>query len=194
MTYKILSGHSGIVEPHADMYMHVFNIEAEEPDASYGYEFDLCDLTSGNCSTYEYSEPFNLGCSAFNDTFTVSVNKYLVSDHQFLGNVAYGSLLCLYVRREFRALTPADLNRTISAMWVMYELEEAEGQEIYGEHFHNYARLLEYHYFNAAWKDADHIHEGNGFLPQHMKMDLIFQKSMQAIDPFITLPYWDFTM
>lgn len=41
---------------------------------------------------------------------------------------------------------------------------------------------------------TDHIHEGNGFLAQHMKMDLIFEQAMQAVDASVTLPYWDFTI
>jgi Common central domain of tyrosinase len=42
--------------------------------------------------------------------------------------------------------------------------------------------------------DADHIHEGNGFIAQHIKMTNIFEKAMQAVDPSISLPYWDFTI
>jgi putative NIF3 family GTP cyclohydrolase 1 type 2 len=40
--------------------------------------------------------------------------------------------------------------------------------------------LLKIHHFNAAWQDSDHIHEGNGFLAQHMKMTNIFESAMQA--------------
>ena len=47
---------------------------------------------------------------------------------------------------------------------------------------------------HVSLRDEDHIHEGNGFITQHIKMDLIFQASMQAVDPSVTLPYWDFTM
>lgn len=50
------------------------------------------------------------------------------------------------------------------------------------------------HDFNAAWRDADHIHEGLGFLPQHMKMTNIFELAMQAVDPSVSLFFWDFTI
>jgi hypothetical protein len=50
--------------------------------------------------------------------------------------------------------------------------------------------LLDFHYFMAAWQDADHAHEGTGFLAQHVKMANIFEKSLQAVNPSVALPYW----
>jgi MFS family permease len=47
--------------------------------------------------------------------------------------------------------------------------------------------------FNAAWQDADHIHEGLGFLPQHIKLSNLFELSLQAVNPSLSLPYWEFT-
>ena len=50
------------------------------------------------------------------------------------------------------------------------------------------------HNFNAAWRDGDHIHEGLGFLTQHTKLSNMFELAMQAVDPSVTLPYWDYTI
>lgn len=33
-----------------------------------------------------------------------------------------------------------------------------------------------------------------GFLPQHVKMTNLFEQAMQAVDPSVALPYWDFTI
>jgi len=34
---------------------------------------------------------------------------------------------------------------------------------------------------NIGWQDADHIHEGLGFLPQHLKMSNIFELGINCI-------------
>lgn len=40
----------------------------------------------------------------------------------------------------------------------------------------------------------DHIHEGLGFIPQHLKMTNMFESAMQAVDPSVSLFYWDYTI
>jgi hypothetical protein len=73
-------------------------------------------------------------------------------------------------------------------------VKEEDGQTLYGSDYHDSLFLLKMHHFNAAWQEADHIHEGNGFLMQHLKMTEIYEKSMQAVNPAVSLPYWDFTI
>ena len=41
---------------------------------------------------------------------------------------------------------------------------------------------------------SDHFHEGAGFVTSHVAISLMFEQSLQAIDPSIALPYWDFTI
>jgi len=100
----------------------------------------------------------------------------------------------MYVRREIRALTSADLEATMDAMFTLWGTSDADGQDLYGEEYLSSKYLTEMHYFNAAWKDGDHIHEGNGFLLQHVKMSNLFEKAIQAVNPSVSLPYWDFTI
>lgn len=187
LKYKILQGHSGVVEPFADMYFQVL----DDDSVARQLKFSVCPSDDSGCFDVMNGDSFNIDCTPRKDTFAVSLTENRGGDWAEVGN---GFLKCMYVRRELRSLTQEDLDKTVSAMYKMWELEEDEGQALYGENFHNYARLLEYHYFNAAWQDADHVHEGNGFLPQHMKMDLIFSRSLTAIDPSVSLMYWDFTM
>jgi len=200
LKYKFLEGYHGVVEPNADMYPYVFAEEeaAEEGDETYYYTYTVCqegDETQDGCTTeHLYTEPFNKACTPLEDTYSITVYQYETATKAKTGLEQTGAVMCVYVRREIRALSSADLTKTMDAMWKMWELEEDEGQALYGENFRNFAYLLEYHYFNAAWQDADHIHEGNGFLTQHVKMDGIFETSMQAVDPSISLPYWDFTV
>ena len=38
------------------------------------------------------------------------------------------------------------------------------------------------------------MHDGLGFLTQHIALSLAFEQSMQAVNPRVALPYWDFTI
>lgn len=189
--YKFLSNFAGIVEPYATMHIVVFS----EPDSDMAlsaelYSYSICSTDDDglNCTDYSGGSSFKLPCSA-GDEFFVTITDSLMN-----ATIGDGYLRCSYVRRELRSLTEQDLSATITAMWQMWDMEEDDGQSLYGSDFHNYAQLLEFHFFGAAWQDADHVHEGNGFLPQHLKMDMIFSKSLTAIDPSVSLFYWDFTI
>lgn len=72
-------------------------------------------------------------------------------------------------------------------------MSEEEGQELYGSNYHSIDWFTEAHMFNAAQRDSDHIHEGLGFLPQHVKITNIFELAVQAVNPAVALPYWDYT-
>jgi hypothetical protein len=102
--------------------------------------------------------------------------------------------MCIYVRREIRKMSEVDLGAALEALYTMYSVSTVDGQELYGDQFHSYAYYLNFHHFNSAWQDADHIHEGNGFLLQHIKMTNMVEMSMQSVNPVVTLPYWDFTI
>lgn len=65
----------------------------------------------------------------------------------------------MYVRREIRALSDADLNTFLDAAYKMWDMDLEEGRSIFGENYKTNAYLVEFHHFNAAWQDADHIHE-----------------------------------
>jgi len=210
--YKFLDAYSGVVEPYADMWVYPLDGADEEPQDGFNYKYTICaegdgatitvnvDVATGEtqevqCVTADSLDAsFNFDCTPLEDTFSITVEKEDATTGEATGDVAQGKLMCVYVRREFRALTEADLEKTMDSMWKMWEVSEEEGQELYGDDFHNYAYLLEFHYFNAAWIHSDHIHEGNGFMAQHIKMSNIFEKSMQRVDPSISLPYWDFTI
>ena len=79
-----------------------------------------------------------------------------------------------------RDLTSDDLSSTLDIMYKLWEVSEEEGQELFGENFHSASYFSEAHNFNAAWRDADHIHEGLGFIPQHIKLTNMFEESMQV--------------
>jgi hypothetical protein len=133
----------------------------------------------------------NVTCDAF-DKFYIYVTEFDLSTEK-MTRTTTGAGLCMYVRREIRSLSDEDLSATMDAMYALWEYDQDEGEELYGSFYMAASTLLKFHHFNSAWQDADHIHEGNGFILQHIKQTNIFEKSMQAVDPSVSLPYWDFT-
>jgi hypothetical protein len=188
--YNFLENYDGIVEPYADMWL---NVTSDADD--YYYKYNICDTTTNECiNGKDYEDTFNFGCTTNIDTFTVTIVEYKLKNGVKTGQSTTGNFLCMYVRREFRSLTDADLDKTMESMWALWKYDDSTGQSIYGDDYHNYKYLLNFHYFNAGWMHSDHIHEGNGFAAQHIKMSNMFEVSMQAVDPSVTLPYWDFTI
>ena len=42
--------------------------------------------------------------------------------------------------------------------------------------------------------DCDHWHEGAGFVGSHMALTLEYEQALQAVNPVLSVPYWDFTL
>jgi hypothetical protein len=86
-------------------------------------------------------------------------------------------------------LNKADLNTFLDASHTLWELTDEVGQKKFGENFHTNSFLLQFHQFNAGQRDADHVHDGNGFLTQHLKFTNIFEKVslISSIFPLLTL-------
>jgi len=200
--YKFLEGYDGIVEPSAANTLVLLDDDSSTDDGVY-FLYTLCPSgASSSSACYMGSYSLSGGgpgtitvtpeCNAY-DELSLSVSAYDVDSGE-LQFSAEGKMMCMYVRREIRALTDADLSATMEAMYTMWVTTDEAGKETYGDNYQSAKYLLEYHFFNAAWQDADHIHEGLGFVAQHIKQSLIFETAMQAVDPSVTLPYWDFTI
>lgn len=43
-------------------------------------------------------------------------------------------------------------------------------------------------------KACDHWHQGAGFVTSHIGLTLMYEMSLQAINPAVSVPYWDFTL
>jgi len=101
------------------------------------------------------------------------------------------------VRREIRSLFPEDRDRFLDAFASLWKVPTEEGRRRYsGSAAHPLAYLDVHdlnnvHRQNAGQRDADHFHEGVGFLTQHAKLSRRLEQSLQAIDPWLALPYWD---
>ena len=172
MQYAILDPYVGVIEPHSPMTIEIFGTA----DDKY-YTFDVCSTAdTTDCQTgYLYttgnkeSTTVTFDCTPREDEYSVVVSERSSQNDAVL-RTSTGYALCMYVRREIRTLTEADRDATMDAMYTMWSTNEAVGQNKYGKNFHSSTYLLEFHFFNAAWQDGDHIHEGLGFLHQHIKV------------------------
>ena len=194
--YRFLSQFKAIIEPYVDMMLIVY--DADENIASYTYK--VCDelTTSASCYEGDYSPytseesesvAINLGinipCRPF-DTYLMEVKGYDAAGSLIVTST--DRAVCMYVRRELRDLTTKDLNETLDVMHTLWEISDASGHQLYGENYHSSRYFSIAHDFNAGQRDADHIHQGLGFIPQHIKLTNMFESSMQAVNPAVTLP------
>ena len=187
-----------IYEPHSEMNLVVM----DWTDSSIYYKYIVCkaeDTFKANCQEGTVSLDksisnvnINIPCSPY-DEYITEVYGYNAKTYQLI-STSYGTGLCLYVRREIRQLSSDDLSQAMDAMYTMYTVSDEVGEELYGDTYKPSSYLLGFHHFNSAWQESDHIHEGNGFMPQHIKMTNIVEATLQSIDPSIALPYWDFTI
>jgi len=200
LQYKILEDYVSIIEPSAPMSLYVISGDDEyvDTDTKSHWEYTVCNSKGSKCSKGTYypastkkTDDVTIKCEA-GDEYEIVVVKYDKSGEEQY--TVKGDALCMYVRREIRTLTSDDLDATMDAMYLLWTKSESKGQAKYGDNYHSSTYFTEAHHFNAAWQDGDHIHEGMGFLPQHLKMTNMFEAAMQSVDASVTLPYWDFTI
>ena len=201
VTYKFLEKYDMLIEPNVDMHLKYIGDDMIDDGSGDYYTFSVKDMRSSeevdagyyyfSSSSNKKSSVANIQCKPFEE-FRVSLTRYDAQNNELLSFDLMA--VCMYVRRELRSLSAEDLNKTMDAMYTMWSTSDLEGQEKYGTGYHSAEWFAGLHDFNAAWSDGDHIHEGLGFLPQHIKMSNAFEQSMQAVDPSVSLFYWDFTI
>jgi len=199
LTYEILKKHVGVIEPYAPMELSLFQDKSPTGRGTITYRYSLTDA-EGNAamdevvhyadSTEGTSGTFTLPCTP-GDVYTLTFSRY---QSELATYSESKTVLCMYVRREFRSLTSEDLSAAMDAMYAMWEYGRDDGKQKFGDDFYEAGFFSAVHFYNAGFRDSDHIHEGLGFLPQHIKISNIFEKSMQAVDPSVSLFYWDFTI
>ena len=124
-------------------------------------------------------------------SITTKVSNTITSNTVYTYNF---TLAMKYVRREIRSLTDEDRETFFSALELLYSLSETEGQRLYGTKFHNAEYFSYKHLTGAGTTDCDHWHDGAGIITHHMAFTLEFEQSLQAINPAIANPYWEYGM
>jgi hypothetical protein len=132
-----------------------------------------------------------MGVFAAVGAYPASVSEQCPGDAFGRGRSTSGMVVATWVRRELRELTPSDLAAVMDAMAVCYNTSTAAGKLKYGDSFVGLDTFQLWHHLNSAQRDADHFHQGVGFLAQHAKVTRLFEMSLQAVNPTVALPFWD---
>lgn len=184
LKYTFLDDYDAIIEPSSNMIVYL-------PSASYhSFEISLCNVAHPNKCRKSNNGTISVPCDPFEE-FDIKIEGF---DDDGAEVKLIGVGVCMYVRREIRSLVESDLSATMDAMATLWTTTETDGQELYGSNFHSHSYFLSAHYYSSAAIDGDYSHGGQGFLPQHAKLSNMFELAMQAVDPSVSLPYWDFTI
>ena len=99
-----------------------------------------------------------------------------------------------YVRREIRSLIPEEKTRFMDAMKVVYDYKNEDMYMTkYGAKFKSIKYFQEKHLNGAGTTDCDHWHDGAGMLNKHVAISLEMEQSLQAVDPILAMPYWEYS-
>lgn len=102
-------------------------------------------------------------------------------------------LKVLYVRRNMLTLSDEDRERFLDAFQTLQHMTADDCVAKFGLDCRPLAYFVNIHLQLAGGRGTDKLHDGMGFLSQHVGLTSSFERSLQSIDPRITVPYWDFT-
>jgi hypothetical protein len=168
-------------------------IESVYPDATLVwnvYQLNGKDISSGpidvssryiiNVGDYE-KDPISMDVTLYEDADTTKSSMATWTDQFHVK----------YVRREIRSLTDDDREAFLYAMRDMYTLSTEEGQALYGSEWKNMDSFTALH-LTTAGDTCDHLHDGFGFMNQHMYITKLMEEMLQKMNPSISMPYWDY--
>ena len=129
-------------------------------------------------------------------TFSATVTCEVDEDERSVVSVAQRETVeCLYVRRELRRMTDLDRNDWFDALAELYKISQTEAQQRYGPAASSMHQLIAAHLDLVIYDmRLDHLHGGLGFLTHHTALSARAEFAMQAINPRLSMPYWDFTI
>jgi len=150
--------------------------------------------------TFSYTWTFE-GHTYNGTDFQVNLKKtgsypLILREFDFDGNVVRElrtSLVCKYVRREIKTLLDEDREAFLEGLETMYTTPQAQGTLLYGPNFKNAEYFTHMHNVLAGARECDHLGQGRGFFTNLMSLTLMFEQSLQMINPALTVPYWDYT-
>ena len=100
-----------------------------------------------------------------------------------------------YVRRELRKLSAEDRRKWTHAASTLWKLSTREGRAVFGENYVDIHHLAIIHNDLAGNRYCDFIHGSTGyaFVNAHAALGAMLEQAMQAVEPTVSLPYWDYT-
>ncbi len=103
-------------------------------------------------------------------------------------------LICKYVKREIRELTVADREAFLNAFHTLWEYDQEVGVAKFGDKYTSMDTLVAAHSMASNDIMCDAFHDGSGFLTHHLALTNGVEAAMRAVDPSVTMHYWDFTI
>jgi len=155
--------------------------------------------TDGSGDVVEDYATSGVGMQTLAYTFTQAATMYTVSTRAVSQGgervlKLHQDVMCKYVRREIRQLTTADRERYLSAVRVFHTVDATKGRKAYGPKFTNYAESVQKHLQRMTLDGCTPFHGYDTFLTAHEAFVLEFEQALQAVDPKIAAPYWDYTI
>lgn len=182
---KPLSGSypwGSIVEPYRITYFEVTN-----PVSDYTYKWYVDGWHTDDGSVIPIVFTATPGTYQTVEVKMVSSNGVVLTSSSI-------QVMNKYVRREIRSLIDQDREAFFQAVAIMQRVTTQTGKKIYGTKYRSRDFFNRIHLYYGGSKSCDHWHQGPGFVTSHVTFSLMFEQSLQSINPSITLPYWDFTL
>jgi Ca2+-binding RTX toxin-like protein len=132
-----------------------------------------------------------------NDWATISLNNLSVQIEQAEGDPL--------IRKNAKTLTPEEKQRFVNAVKALKVTPSEYGIDSNNDGileqlsvYDYYVKLHQLAFGESSFgvQNRNHTHYGHstpGFLPWHRQYLHAFEKDLQAIDPTVTIPYWDWT-
>ena len=169
------------------------------------YTLDSCVWTLAQTSGWSNGSAYEPGLSGLavytgleTEVFVNSPGRYQVglscSTSEDLELQSTSEIQSLYIRRELRELLPADRELFLDTFQVLMQTSTSDGQRMYGANYHSLDHFVLMHLDKAGARVADKIHDGMGVVTQHVSITSMFERSLQSVQPSVTIPYWDYTI
>jgi len=187
---------SQLVEPYKVTTLAV-SAALEDTDAFYVWTID--SSSGAAVETVRSDDPSQLKGASVAVKFTATgIYPLTVTRYDALTGAVTATttinLVCKYVKRELRTLTEADRDAFLDAAATLWQHTTEEGQALYGPYFTGVDMFTALHIMQSNDIMCDSYHEGSGFLTHHLALTNSFDAALRAVDPSVTLPYWDFTI
>jgi hypothetical protein len=180
-----------VVETDCDVVLKISTCDDESEDNCDGDACEDCDDLSweitplGKRGSVKHDEAVTGRVMVAR--FTDANAKFSLKAYKDNQVVVDETLTTKFIKRELRTLTTADRDRYFNAVYLLYTIDQEEGEELFGKEFLSYQHLVALH----NTKDYQY-HDNLFFLTSHPAMQTKFEKSLLSIDNGIVLPYWDF--
>jgi len=186
--YHWLDG-SLFAEPYQTTHFNIIS-----PNQKYEFESKIVNSKTGVVEAVHTGAKFDFQFQNIQDRkLEVNIFQIFKGERTKLETAIF-NIIIRYVRREIRMLFEDDLEQLLDTMRVLWDVSQKDGVEMYGESYKSIIEMHKFHLKYAAAPGCDHLHDGYGFFTQHAALTIVFEQSLQSVNPSVSLPYWDYTL